>query len=377
MSAEKKVAILVNIIAPYRIPLYRRIASRFRTVVCVSGTERNRAIWAGIANELGGIEVRRTVGLTVPFRVGQESVYEEKLLHLPFGQLLDLVRIRPDAILTTEMGARTIQALLYGSVTRTPVWVWWGGTMHTERHTGWVRSLVRKIVVAWAPRWISYGATSTEYLRMLGVPRASILQIQNCVDESLYLAASRAAPLNTSGSASPLPTVAAPRVLYVGRMVRLKGVDRFLEAAARVQKEGHEFSILLVGDGPEKGAFESLARKLELRDARFLAGQPPATMPRIYRDTDLLVFPTCGDVWGLVVNEAMWSGLPVIASVYAGCASELLPPEQTFDPFDIDQFAAILKRAIVNGLPPPDTTPLKRCAEVGDAIIADIERTLG
>jgi glycosyltransferase involved in cell wall biosynthesis len=77
------------------------------------------------------------------------------------------------------------------------------------------------------------------------------------------------------------------------------------------------------------------------------------------------------------VNEAMWSGLPVVASVYAGCARELLPAEQIFDPFDLDAFANVLTLALDGRLPPPDTSRLRTAAEVAEAIVTDLGRVLG
>jgi glycosyltransferase involved in cell wall biosynthesis len=148
-------------------------------------------------------------------------------------------------------------------------------------------------VVRWARRWISYGASSTEYLLTLGVPRPSILQIQNCVDETTFIPdvepAERVGP--------------APVLLYTGQMIGRKGVDRLLDAAAVLQREGRTFSLLLLGDGPEKEVLEARAAELGLRDVHFRPGRSPVEMPAVYRSGDLLVIPKREDAWGLVVNE--------------------------------------------------------------------------
>jgi glycosyltransferase involved in cell wall biosynthesis len=326
-------------------------------------------------------------------------VYDERYLHLPVGQLIDLLRTRPDAILSVEMGLRTALALLYGTLTRTPVWVWWGGTLHTERDLDRARRLVRAVISRWAKRWISYGASSTEYLLSLGVPRDRILQIQNCVDETLFTAHVRPGAVETAaaggsagtrpgarsaGAVRPTRSAAAdepvaprPVFLHVGQLIGRKGVDALLDAAAIVQREGRSFSLLLVGDGPEREALEARAAALGLRNVHFRPGRPPAEMPAVYRSGDFLVFPTRADVWGLVVNEALWSGVPVLASIHAGCAAELLPPEQLFDPDDPADLAAALHAALDGRVGPPDTSRLMRCAEVGDLIADEIEGALG
>lgn len=364
---RRRVAILVNVIAPYRLPVYEGIADTFDTSVFTSGREANRSEWGDTRAAARKVAVRRSRGVTVPYRTGGRRVYDQRYLHLPLGQLADLRRAAPDAIVTTEMGPRTILALAYGAVTRTPVWVWWGGTTHTERGVGRGRALARRLIARWAHRWISYGASSTAYLRTLGISRNRILEIQNCVDESLYL---NAPPLVRRSAREPV-------LLYVGQMIRRKGVDSLLRAAATLHREGRSFSLHLVGDGPERAAFEAMARDLGLaRRVRFLGSRRPEEMPVIYRTADLLVFPTHADPWGLVVNEALWSGLPVICSIHAGCAAELVPTEQTFDPFDADDFARALRAGLDGEVGPPDTRRMRRCEEVSGMITADLERAL-
>jgi glycosyltransferase involved in cell wall biosynthesis len=99
-------------------------------------------------------------------------------------------------------------------------------------------------------------------------------------------------------------------------------------------------------------------------------------MAAVYRSADVLVFPTLDDVWGLVVNEALWSGIPALVSVYAGCARELVPPESTFDPLDPVDFAAKLRSAVDGELPAPELIRLRRVAEVSDVIAQELHTTL-
>jgi glycosyltransferase involved in cell wall biosynthesis len=365
-AAQRTLAILVNTISPYRLPIYAGVAARFRTFVFFCGTERNRGVVDAAEQVHRSVVVRRSAGLTIPYRLGRRQVYDERYLHLPFGQLRDLLRTRPDAVITTEMGARTILALLYGSLFRVPVWIWWGGTMHTERGIGRTRRLLRRLITRWGERWISYGRSSTAYLASLGVATERIVEIQNCVDESLFL---NEAPRRGAGRSQPV-------LLYVGQMIRRKGVHHLLEAAAQVQRSGRSFTLRLVGGGPERAAFERQAAELGLENVEFLDARPPEEMPATYRAADYLVFPTCEDVWGLVVNEALWAGLPVLSSIHAGCAEEILPAGQTFDPEDTDVFARILAAAVDGEIGPATTAPLKRCAEVSAMISTAVEREL-
>jgi glycosyltransferase involved in cell wall biosynthesis len=286
------------------------------------------------------------------------EVFDHWFFHLEPGYITELIRERPDGVVTFEMGFRTLAALAYGTCFRKPVWVWWGGTRHTERHVGWFRKLMRALIALWAKRWISYGQTSTEYLLTLGIPREHVLQVQNCVDETWY-----STPAAPGMNLHPKPVL-----LHVGQMIPRKGVAEFLRAAARLQQEGLFFSTVLVGSGSDSAKLQQLASSLGLFDAHFFPAQPPEALPAFYRSADVLIFPTMEDVWGLVANEAILSGLPVLCSRYAGCAPELFDAESIFDPADEKNFVEALRRAVTGQLPRADRSRLWSSAKVGDAI---------
>jgi len=287
------------------------------------------------------------------------EIFDHWFLHLEPGYIFELIRERPDGIVTFEMGFRTMVGLAYGTCFRKPVWVWWGGTSHTERRVGWFRRLLRDAIARWAKHWISYGRTSTEYLLTFGVPRERILQVQNCVDERWYDDAS----VEPALSVSPRPVL-----LHVGQMIARKGIAEFLRAARRLQREGLNFSILMVGGGRDGAKLRRLAAELCLENVHFHSAQAPESMPAFYRSGDVLIFPTMEDVWGLVANEAVLSGLPVLCSRYAGCAPELFDAECIFDPADEEQFVEALRKAVNGQLPRADRSRLWSSAKVGEVI---------
>jgi glycosyltransferase involved in cell wall biosynthesis len=277
-----------------------------------------------------------------------------------------LIRFWPDAVISIEIGFRTLIALIYGTLARRPVWVWWGGTVHTERKIGKPRRALRFLISRWARNWISYGQSSTEYLMTLGISRDRILEIQNGVDERCFNAA-----VEPAFQLEPRPVL-----LYVGQLIGRKGVDLLLRAAAAVQQEGQKFSLLLVGSGADKQELELLVKKLQLKNVRFEPAQDPLKMPAIYRSADVLIFPTLEDVWGLVANEAMLCGLPVLSSKYAGCAAELLPAESIFDPQDAAEFVRRLRAAVGDRLLKPDRSRLKTTPEMVTQMAHTIEASV-
>ncbi len=104
--------------------------------------------------------------------------------------------------------------------------------------------------------------------------------------------------------------------LYVGRLWRGKGIDDLLTAYGCLTDL--DTSLLIAGDGVDEGAFRSAVRERGLRNVRFLGFIDHDDLPKVYAAADVLVFPTLGDPNGLVVEEAMASGLAVLSSEAAG-----------------------------------------------------------
>jgi glycosyltransferase involved in cell wall biosynthesis len=362
--SRPKVAVLVNMLAPSRIPVYAGLSAHFDLLVLHGGTESNRDSWHGLESALPNAQIIQAWGWQIPIaRNVKGQVFDKQYMHITPGYIWHLLRFRPHAVISNEMGLRTLIALAYGTIFHKPVWVWWGGTTHTEHKIGFLKKSLRKLVSRWGTRWISYGHSSTEYLLTLGIPQERVLQIQNAVDEQRFTQAAEPAQ----------PLQPRPVLLYVGQFIARKGVELLLNAAAAVQAQGHEFSLLLVGSGPDKPILEQRVKDLELRNVSFQPSLPPDRMPSIYSAADVLVFPTLEDPWGLVVNEAMLSGLPVLCSKYAGCAEELLTADSIFDPRNSEEFASKLRQAVSGQLPKPDLSRLKTMSQVVDQLIRDLD----
>jgi glycosyltransferase involved in cell wall biosynthesis len=366
-APKRKLALLLNIIAPARLRLYAVLADHFDLLLLHGGTESNRDSWSGLEEAIPNARVVRAWGwqLHRAKKVDGE-VFDEKYFHVTPGFAWHLLRFRPEAVISNEMGLRTLTALAYGTLFRKPVWVWWGGTSHTERQIGPLRKMIRKIVTRCTRHWISYGRTSTEYLLQLGVKRERILESQNAVDEDRFQV-----------DVAPAWTIQPrPVVLHAGQFIERKGLGLLLAAAAILQQQGCEFSLLLVGSGREKQALEQRVRALGLKNVHFRPAQAPEKMPSVYRSADVLIFPTLEDVWGLVANEAILSGVPVLCSKYAGCAPELFAEENIFSPDDLNEFMQKLRHAISGRLRKTDPARLKTTQVLGSELVKELTSQL-
>lgn len=362
-----RITLMVNQITPYRVPVYQRLAEAFQMTVLHGGKENNRTAWKDPEKSLKQVKVKKSWGFQIAFRKKdpQGKFFDYKYIHITPGYAWDLLKSRPDAVITVEMGFRTVIALLYGMICRKPVWIWSGVTCHSERSLGRVKKTLRWFITRSSSRWISYGQAATEYLQGLGIPRLQIVQIQNCVDERLFLQ-----EVDPALHISPKPVL-----LYVGQLIQRKGIDRLLAAVRELQQQGYQFSLVLVGEGEDQELRDYVAMH-QLEHVHFLGGKAPEEMPGIYRSANFFVFPTLEDIWGLVVNEALLSGVPVLSSIYADCTREILPAENLFDPNQIDDIVRSLKLALDGKIAPADLSPLWTHRQVAQKIIDDITKIL-
>jgi glycosyltransferase involved in cell wall biosynthesis len=149
--------------------------------------------------------------------------------------------------------------------------------------------------------------------------------------------------------------------LGVGRLVPKKNWPPLLDAyeGYRRGNPADPWGLVLVGDGPLRAELE--ARAQSLPDVRILHFTAPAELVILYAWASALVLPSFhGETWGLVVNEAMACGLPVLISEECGCAESLVEAGAngwTFSPHDVEALSALMNRLA--------SLPLSERAELG------------
>jgi glycosyltransferase involved in cell wall biosynthesis len=191
------------------------------------------------------------------------------------------------------------------------------------------------------------GRSSFEYLGDLGIEPQRIFRAPNAVDTALFLNLAEAARRNESQvrSRHHLPS---RYFLYVGRLVKDKGVFELLEAYAELEAEIRcNIGLVFAGTGSDSRKLVEQAAKISPGAIQFPGFVHREELPEIYAFADALIFPTHSDPWGLVVNEAMACNLPVIITSVAGCASDLVQDRWNgfvIPPRDVSQLAPAMAR---------------------------------
>jgi 1,2-diacylglycerol 3-alpha-glucosyltransferase len=193
------------------------------------------------------------------------------------------------------------------------------------------------------------GTKHAAYLSQLGMPRDRIAIVGNCVDNNFF--SSRTHAIRSEGG-ERVP----PYFLFVGRLIPEKNVSGLLEAYElyRGRIGANAWSLVLVGGGQLEARLKQHVLKRNIPGITFAGVRQVNELPAYYAHASCLVLPSTSEPWGLVVNEAMACGLPVLVSNRCGCSPELVREGVngfTFDPFDANCLAALMERVSTAGFP--------------------------
>ncbi|MGH6691486.1 MAG: glycosyltransferase family 4 protein, partial [Gammaproteobacteria bacterium] len=261
-------------------------------------------------------------------------------VHLPYDTLAQLRRFRPDAIISSELGLRTVLAAFYKWRRHgVRLVVWATVSEHTESDRGLLRSLIRPRLLRYADAVLVNGASGARYVTKLGVPHERITLAPYTTD----VAAFRDTPRVTAASRTI-------RLLFAGMFVERKGLLPFLTVLRRWADAHPECRVQfdIAGDGPLRTQLEAFGGGAHLT-IRILNPVEYERLPDLYGGADIFVLPTLADEWGVVVNEAMAAGLPVLGSRHSQAVEELVTEDETgwtFTPENEQTISDALDRAL-------------------------------
>jgi glycosyltransferase involved in cell wall biosynthesis len=286
-----RVALLTEIPAPYRIPLFNALSERVDLQVLFL-RERNpdrpydlhasefRFAWA----ILPGAEVTTR---------GRWLVVNRGVARALRGSEAVIVGGWNQPAFWTALGwcrRRRVPAVLWSESTRPD--------RRSGKHEALKRAMLRTPASFAVP-----GSAAADYLRALGVAPGRIALAPNAVDSTIF------------GVAEPTRSNGPVRLLAVGRLAPEKGLDTLLQAA-----NGLPVEVTLAGIGPEEGRLRAMAGP----NVTFLGQVERDALPGLYADADILVMPSRSEPWGMALNEAALAGLPLVSTTSAGAAWDLI-----------------------------------------------------
>jgi glycosyltransferase involved in cell wall biosynthesis len=232
---------------------------------------------------------------------------------------------KPDVVLITGWYSKTLVRAL-AACRRLGVPVLFRGDSHLQSGpTGWRRPLW--VAKTWTllrmfAGYLSPGTRVDEYLARFGVPDHRVFRVPHGVDNDLFAQSAAACWAPEARAAARLEIGIDPAafvVLFAGKLVADKRPLDVVRAAARTSAPT---TVMVAGSGPVESTIRDEAARLGV-DVRMLGFVNQTALGRAYAVADCLVLPGA-ETWGLVVNEALAAGLPVVVSDAVGCAPDLV-----------------------------------------------------
>ena len=164
---------------------------------------------------------------------------------------------------------------------------------------------------------LTAGQDGAAFARRYGATDDRIHLVRHVVDAGFYSAQASEARPDRDALRRRLG-IEGTVFLYVGRLWEPKGIFELVEAYARIRAAGIPAGLAIVGDGRDESRLRSTIARRSLDGITFAGFVQREDLPTWYAAADVLVFPTRGDTYGMVVDEAMAAGLPVISTTAAG-----------------------------------------------------------
>lgn len=258
------------------------------------------------------------------YRYNYTLLFDDYIENIPalkeIGAVLKFIyRYNPDVINVTgyASSASTLPAILFGKLLGKKV-IMSSESTRKDKTRSLLKEAIKRLAVRLCSGFVVFGRSSEEYMLELGASPRQILvhkaavvdnealerQYQNALQRPLY------------------PEIHTPEnFIYVGRMAAEKNVDLLVKAFRELRPQ--QWGLILVGNGPEDAAIGELIRESPENIYKYNA-VGWTDVPGFFSRAGCFVLPSLSEPWGLVINEAMVCGLPVIVSEACGCVPDLV-----------------------------------------------------
>jgi glycosyltransferase involved in cell wall biosynthesis len=216
-----------------------------------------------------------------------------------------------DLFVLSDYSAPTTQIAMRYLTWRRKPWVFWGelpGLHERGCLTRFVRNRLQRPIKGGAVAVAAIGSLAVAAYERL-FPEIPVFNIPYFCDLSPFIVAAKQRDKEKSTTVT---------ILFSGQFIERKGIDVLIHAFARIAHRAPSLELQLLGTGQ---LFDTLCKLIPANltnRIHFLGFKQPAALPPIFAAADIFVLPSRHDGWGVVVNEALGAGLPIIVSDRVG-----------------------------------------------------------
>jgi glycosyltransferase involved in cell wall biosynthesis len=337
----KKVIILHNIISPIRVFLFNKLNKYYRNkeiefkVFFLSVSDKNRN-WKTDYKMNFDYEILDNFAIRIAGKDLNTFFINPKVKNV-------LQKENPDKIISFGWNNWASYVASSWCKKNRKEFILWSGSTKYEK--SWRRTLFHplvKYILKKTDNFIAYGTRAKEYLISLGINPKKIQIIYNTVDIDYFREKSKNFSEEKKAKfKKKLGIKTKKTILFSGRLIAMKGIFEMIEGFKMFQEQDHDTSLLIMGTGPDEQELRGLISKEKIKKIIFTGFIQYEKLYKYYSISDVLLFPSQQDVWGLVLNEAMACGLPVITTHETGASVDLVEEDKNGYVIPSDNFQAI------------------------------------
>lgn len=366
MSGLRILAVIVNLV-PYHVARWSAVAEAGHQVVLLQRRAGDPFAVLATAADQAPFQLH-----TLADPLAGSPPWHEQLLAW-------IDQLKPQLLVVSGYSfPESLAALWAAAERRLPVVLCSESNWHDAPRRPWSEALKRRVVRLSQAALVG-GEPQATYLERLGLAPEAIFRGYNAVNNEHFASAER---WRQQGAAARQRLGLPPRyLLAVSRFTAKKNLGGLIEGFALwcrdAPTEHNNLSLVILGDGPLRSDLEAQVVALGLQERVVLPGPCAYTdLPSRYGLAEAFIHASTVEQWGLVVNEAMAAGLPVLVSATCGCAPELVQPGVTglrFNPRQASAIAAAIQWLVA--LPPASRQSLgeasqRRVSSYGPAAFA-------
>ncbi|MFH1457314.1 MAG: glycosyltransferase [Patescibacteria group bacterium] len=319
-----KVIIIINFISPIRVFLFNKLNTYFSNknqelkVLFLSETDKNRN-WEREKN----IEFQYEILDNFAIRSKRKDL-NTFFINPKINKLLN--KENPDKIICFGWDHFVAYAANRWARKNQKEFVLWSGSTINEK--SWRRTVFNPLVKYLVKRtnhFIAYGTRAKEYLIILGAAEQNIEIFYNTIDIDYFQKEIKNfSETKKQDLKNKLGITSSKVILFNGQLIERKGIFELLEGYNQYKQKDSDISLLMIGGGQEKTRINRTINEGDIKDVILVDFIQYRNVYKYYAISDMLILPSREEVWGLVINEALACGLPVITTNKVGASADLV-----------------------------------------------------